>query len=286
MKNKHKSLLSVIAITCAVGVPLSLTTAHELPVQAYLTQPAGWDYRYKNTDSTNYTLSTSTTAFAPSYTRTAVSGGYTYTTTFDVIAPYFEVSQEFYLSNTTWLLSGGAYYPTANNIGTNAGSNDAYFEISFENYTLNDYKLYFDTSSNATYSRVYNYDIFIDPDNITNNLIFNNFNLLNILIPSYTTITIKASPSPTIYFDAWYLEDLGVSSGYSQGYIAGEAVGYADGLENSNVLIRASESLFGMMINFTYIIFSLEMFGVSILSIVGVLFGIVAITWILKTIRG
>ena len=72
-------------------------------------------------------------------------------------------------------------------------------------------------------------------------------------------------------------EDIGYDIGFDAGY---------DSIEAPNTLINAVESLIGMFVNFTFIIFSLEIFGISILSIVGVLFGIVAIVWILKTIRG
>jgi hypothetical protein len=113
-------------------------------------------------------------------------------------------------------------------------------------------------------------------------------------IPSYSTVIVGAQPTNTsssYYFDGWYLKDLGVSAaydaGYDDGYDIGEADGYEDGLGNNpNILINATESLIGMFVNFTFILFSLELFGVSILSVVGVLFGIVAIVWILKTIRG
>jgi hypothetical protein len=109
----------------------------------------------------------------------------------------------------------------------------------------------------------------------------------NILIPTYSKIRLQLpETSGARYFDAWYLEDLGVSDSYTAGYDIGEEIGYIDGLENSNFLITAVESLIGMMVNFTFIIFTLEIFGVNILMIIGVLFGVIAITWILKTIRG
>jgi hypothetical protein len=103
---------------------------------------------------------------------------------------------------------------------------------------------------------------------------------------SYVEFFTENNASNTNYFDSWYLQDLGFNTAYSNGYDAGEEIGYIDGLENSNFLITAVESLIGMMVNFTFIMFSLEIFGVNILMIIGVLFGIIAITWILKTIRG
>jgi hypothetical protein len=303
MKNKHYSLLSVIAIACAVGVPLSLTTAHELPVQAALTQPSTFDYFYAHTGS-NWALGDFYDEYGnPSYTRTADSTYFNYTTTinnslYSDIPQGLEITMTFNRSNTSWSSTTGGYIPTDTKIGSDntVGTiNDKYI-LQFNNQTTNDYILFLDISS--TGGAIYNYydinsqryggieqgsGLAILLTHLYNNRIF---------IPAYSNVIIKPTLSGSLrYLDAWYLKDLGVSAsyeaGYDDGYDVGETDGYQDGLTNNpNLLINAAESFIGMFVNFIFIIFTLDIFGVSILSIVGILFGIITIVWILKTIKG
>jgi hypothetical protein len=301
MKNKHYSLLSTIAIACAVGVPLSLTTAHELPVQAALTSPSTFDYFYAHTGS-NWAVGDFYDEFGnPVYTRTADSTYFNYTTTvnnslYSDIPQGLEITMTFNRSNTSWSSTTGGYIPNDTKIGSDAtvGTILNKMYLKFDNQTNRQYLLKLDVSSSpfARYRVQYNSNIvltnyLLDLFDITDPTI-----LATIFIPAYTNIEIfRIESSAVQYFDAWYLQDLGVSAaydaGYDDGYDVGEADGYQDGLTNNpNLLINAAESFIGMFVNFIFIIFTLDIFGVSILSIVGILFGIITIVWILKTIKG
>jgi hypothetical protein len=279
MNYKLNSYLSILAIACAVAVPLLSATARELPVQAALTAPASWTYKYTNEDFPGYKIrSTTSVITTPSYTRTADGIYYNYTNTSTIITG-LEVGQIYNRPSTSWYDNAGLYIPSGSNIGhdtlTGAGS-----FIIIDNQTNKNYDFYLDyssTTSDRAWVLEYNdvmYFAYVVPTRTTLTR--------TLYVPSYTKVEI----STRALVDAWYLKDLGVSDSYDTGYDDGEEVGYIDGLENSNFLITAVESLIGMMVNFTFIIFSLEIFGVNILMIIGVLFGIIAITWILKTIRG
>jgi hypothetical protein len=306
MKNKHKSLLSVIAIACAVGVPLSLTTAHELPVQAALSAPASYDinYQYSSTTGTWHLGNTSAGSGLNDrmiYTRTTDSTYFNYTstatsTTHSHRLPLgFSITNTFNRSNTSWTSMVGGYRPTESKIGSDntVGSVANKMSLIFDNQTNNDYFLYLDLTSIGSWNDR-NFVVKYDNKQITDGYfglllvhIADATNFIRLPIQSKYNVEISSyDTSASIYFDAFYLEDLGVSDAFGQGFNDGFYLGEIAGLEDSNILIGAFESIVGMMVNFTFIIFSLEIFGVSMLSIVGVLFGIIAITWILKTIRG
>ena len=303
MKNKHKSLLSVIAITCAVGVPLSLTTAHELPVQAALSAPASYDinYQYNSTTGTWHLGNTSAGTGLNDrmiYTRTTDSTYFNYTSTANSsthshrIPIGLEITHTFNRSNTTWTSVVGGRLPSQSKIGSDAtvGSIEKKVELTFDNQTKKDFILYLDISSITDTPTNSNFTIYLNTNRIETYSTTNRFNttvMKSLFIPAKSTFNIYSdSIDATRYIDAWYLKDLGNSDSYDAGYDSGTYDGYIDGLENSNFLITAVESIIGMMVNFTFILFTLEIFGVSILSIVGVLFGLITIVWILKTIRG
>jgi hypothetical protein len=300
MNYKLNSYLSILAIACAVAVPLLSANAHELPVQAALTAPASYDlnYQYDALYEETFVLGTSSLgSYIPLYTRTVDGIYYNYSTTIDntdssILPLGLEITMTYNRSDTNWFSITGGYLPADTKIGTSLTgvfTNKIYFE--FSNQTNKDYRLYFDLSSQTAFNQLYNYQIdsisYGDFSSGNMVLYYTTSYFVSLLLPSYSTLKFSSSETQNRYFDAWYLQDLGVSSAYDAGYDVGEGDGYADGLANNpNVLINAVESLIGMFVNFTFILFSLEMFGVSILSIVGVLFGIVAIVWILKTIRG
>jgi hypothetical protein len=294
MNYKLNSYLSILAIACAVAVPLLSATARELPVQAALTAPSGWTYKYTNQDFPGYKIRSTTAVIStPEYTRTADGAYYNYTNT-STITTGLTVQQIFNRSNTTWYDASGTYVPSDTKIGSNntVGSTSRKWYFKYDNQTNKDYKIFLDFSSTADINRVYH--LYINGQVYINNLDNNRLyyvdanKLFQVWLPafSYVEFFTENNASNTNYFDSWYLQDLGFNTAYSNGYDAGEEIGYIDGLENSNFLITAVESLIGMMVNFTFIMFSLEIFGVNILMIIGVLFGIIAITWILKTIRG
>jgi hypothetical protein len=88
------------------------------------------------------------------------------------------------------------------------------------------------------------------------------------------------------YFDAWYLQDLGVSSSYDAGYDAGIDIGYGQGQDDADLLITGFQAMVGILVNFVLMIVNLEVFGVSILSVFSILALFVGVIWILKIIRG
>jgi hypothetical protein len=299
MKNKLKSLLSTIAITCAVGVPLSLTTAHELPLQAALTAPSSYDlnYVYDGVSEGTFVLGTSSLgSLIPIYTRTSDSTHFNYSTTinnsqFSILPLGLQITMTFNRSNTDWVSSSGGYIPFDTKIGSDntVGTIFSKVVISINNQTNKDYRFYLDISSSSA-SRSYNF--YINGLNYFGSTLERLFIDNNVVasLPLFANSTFELnaySTGASSYLDAWFLKDLGINASYTAGYEVGEDDGYQDGLANNpNILINAAESLIGMFVNFTFILFSLELFGVSILSIVGVLFGIIAIVWILKTIRG
>jgi hypothetical protein len=282
MNNKLQSSLSILAITCAVAVPLLLPTAHELPLQAALTAPASYDYRYWY-DGSEYAIyspeiaGASTYYSTPKYTRTPDSTYYNYSSTYEVI-DHLQITQTFNRSNTSWTLDGSLYVPTDTKIGSDntVGTLIKKMDLSITNNTANDFLFYLDYSSTTATP---GFVLVVNSYVLGATYIINRTSLTNTLVipSSYTVQIYTQSISTALYFDAWYLKNLGVSASWQDGY---------DLADEGPVLISAVESLIGMFVNFTFILFSLEMFGVSILSIVGVLFGIIAIVWILKTIRG
>lgn len=306
MNNKLNSLLSLIAIACAVGVPLSLTIAHELPVQASLTAPASYDIGFNGVAYTGVNGASPTsvalfertadgiyydyyhrfrdTRLNPNHTNPPGSGMHSAPALYDLPLG-LDITMDFQRSNTNWTIATpyNGYYNTDTKIGSDntVGTISNKFYLKFDNQTNKDYSLFLDFSSsgNATTTQIKVDDSFYISNRGSSVFSITETNhLVQLYLPSYTYIEIYAVGASTArYFDAWYLKDLGIDDAWQEGY------DYAD---QGPLLINAFESLIGIFVNFTFIIFSLEMFGVSILTIVGVLFGVVAIVWILKTIRG
>jgi hypothetical protein len=302
MKNKHKSLLSVIAIACAVGVPLSLTTAHELPVQAAYSKPSDWDFGYYlNTSTGDWELSQNVGSvyYNPKYVKTGTSPNIVYTATFTSTTHPNVIPTGVSLEVKTTNDSSGQFYDVSGGSVPDAyplgGSNNR-LEFSILNYTNQNYEIYLDfdgtteqgwqwkIDGNNYYDGHYQSEFLLQTQ-----LSFNGLVKLPLFAQStFVIFTAAKSVSLTNSFNGLYLNNIGTSAAYdANAYDNGYDAGYDDGLGNNpNVLINAFESLIGMMVNFTFILFTLEMFGVSILSIVGVLFGLITIVWILKTIRG
>jgi hypothetical protein len=234
-----------------------------------------------------------------SYDRYAIGGNYGYITTIPDTTSFFpeglSVINEFKSSNVgSWTLFGSKYVPTDSKIGADSTNNTTAYlgaiDITFNNFSNRSYFVYMDVStSSSTFLIQYSTDGTTWTNANANTQTFHISAYNKVLIPSgYATRFISYGLSNNYYFSGWYLEDIGISQSYELGFDTDAyAEGYSDGLGNNpNVLITAFESLIGMMVNFTFILFTLEMFGVSILSIVGVLFGLITIVWILKTIRG
>jgi hypothetical protein len=213
-----------LMLVAMLSVGTALTTMGRVkPVAASLTPPTTYDYSYtwNATDSEQY-LNVNGVDSIPLYTRTADGIYFNYTTTFNVIDG-LSVTQTFNRSNTAWQVSGTTYKPDEDKIGSdsNVGSVVNKIYLKFHNQTNKDYYLYLDVSS----SIVLNYQIIINDYIYISNREANIFSLTNdnylvpVYISAYSFVEFKnfASSSGTLYFDAWYLQDLGISDSYQAG---------------------------------------------------------------------
>jgi hypothetical protein len=167
-----------------------------------------------------------------------------------------EVTMEFNRSNTGWASSSFNYVPyLTNSIGNdNTVGTLVKYIFSFDNQTSKDYKLTLDFSSTSTnYSSriLYNDDIYIYTD-----IRFLISTLRTFYIPAFTNFTIQTlSISSDIKFNAWYLDELGTSQSFIEGYDVGESA------------ILTSGGMFGIMetvLTGANAIFSIPVFGPTI----------------------
>jgi hypothetical protein len=224
---------------------------------ALITAPTNYDisYRQSNVDQVSgnsWAIIGNNFSILPIYTGTYDGQYYYYTNTTEVIDG-LTITQTFNRSNTSWTtITGGspftarpsnstAFIGSNNQVGTNVVKKQYYL---FDNQTSKEYRIYFDLSSTGAGDRYY--QLFL------NNVRFNagfsaslyyNFTVsyhLTMLIPAYSTFEFFTHDQSTQSFiDAWYLEDLGVSSsyiegydnGYDTGYSLGDSQGYLDGFE-------------------------------------------------------
>jgi hypothetical protein len=269
-------------------------------VDASLSEPASWDYAYKYNDGYEGFLAYGDGSPEYStihYTRTTDGAyyNYSYTGTGGTTQGRwpFEITMTFNRSNTNWYDLGGTYYePAGTNIGSNntVGSISDKIILSFNNQTSNNYRLVVDYSSTQTQSTFLNifYDVIYS---YAGGLLFTT-SLRSFYIPAFTQLDLKINTtSAQSLFDAWYLEDLGVSDAYNAGYETGETdgydSGYADGLGNNpNILLNGFQAMVGILVNFFLLILNLEVFNVSIMSVFSILALFVGLIWFLKMVRG
>jgi len=292
IKNKIFTLLGVFTL-------VALTHSFILKdLNAALTAPASFDinYRYNSVDDDTFGLgTTSWPTYFPTYTRTANDVYYDYSLTIDnsdtsILPLGLEITMTFNRSLSPWYLFGGGYLPDDTKIGTDGtvGTISSKVDLTFDNQTNKDYRLYLDVSSTSANS---NYQYIIDSMTQASSSILST-SLNSFLIPAYRNVRIFSnSASTSRYFDAWYLQDLGQSVsydvGYYDGYDQGDLDGYADGLGNNpNILLNGFQAMVGILVNFMLMILNLEVFGVSILSVFGILALFVGVIWILKIVRG
>jgi hypothetical protein len=215
-----KQQLMLIAM---LSVGTALTTMGRLkPVAASLTPPATYDYSYTwNATASEQYLNVNGVDSIPLYTRTVDGSHYDYISTFNVIDG-LDVTMDFQRSNSTWQASGTFYKPDEARIGSDStvGTivNKTYLQ--FNNQTNKDYYLYLDHSSTGNNGRPWTLEIndlnIITWDGLgvahTTNI------FMRLYLPSYTKLEFfSSSNSNAIYFDAWYLQDLGISDAYQQG---------------------------------------------------------------------
>jgi hypothetical protein len=219
MINKNLMLVAMLSMGTA------LTTLGKVkPALASLTPPTSYDYSYTwNATDTEQYLNVNGVDSIPLYTRTADGVYYNYTNTTNIIDG-LNVTMTFNRSNTTWQASGIYYKPDENKIGSNntVGSLSKFY-FKFDNQTNKNYILYLDFSSttgdvNVFVNHEYN-DIEYDIYGTTT--LFNASSFSVWFIPAFTKVEFTQNLSSNLrYFDAWYLQDLGVSQAWQAGYDA------------------------------------------------------------------
>jgi hypothetical protein len=297
-----------ISTLVGVGLISILSTFQSFTnVDAALTEPTNYDIAYTSVGGAfimtapGYTINSTYPLFTRTvdstyfnYTHNFSSGQHTNTSNFD-LPEGLDITMIFNRSNTSWTDASSAgytgYYATDTKIGSNntVGTIGRKVSINLINQTNKNYLFYLDISSSGfeNWQILYN-SIDFQQSAATNRVYFNRSIMQIIYIPSFTNIEIyRETASTATYFDAWYLEDLGVSASYQEGYDNGQLEGYVDGLGNNpNVLLNGFSAMVGILVNFMLLILNLEAFGISILSVFGVLAFFVGVIWFFKLLRG
>jgi hypothetical protein len=294
------------SILMGVGLMTYLSTLGQtnlLQTQAALTAPTTYNVNYQyNSSTSRFTLGTTSVGTTlPTFTRTTDSTYYNYTTTFNrtdftQVPDGMEITMTFNRSNTSWASVanlGVVWYSNDTKIGSNntVGSIANKVYLQFDNQTNKDYKLFFDQSSKGS-EGYFTYEIDDERyygDSVGSGTILMSHIVLNRwYLPAYSKVEIYVNASSSsYYFDAWYLQDLGVSASYNQGLDDGEVIGYEDGLGNNpNILLSGFQAMVGILINMALMVLNLTVFDVSLLSIFSIMALFVGVIWILKLVRG
>jgi hypothetical protein len=292
-----------LSILMGVGLMTYLSTLGQtnlVQTQAALTAPVSFDYSFTYDGSAGfYKYLTSFGSTNSQFQRTVDGIYFDYTEDGRLLylsedeTQILTVSTIFNRSNTSWtsysLPVGTRYRPTDTKVGSDntVGNTEIKYILEFDNQTDDDYLLYLDlsSSSNTQYA-----DYYI---NGYNNIVpvMVKASLIQLFIPSYSNVEIKYkvsySGSLATYIDAWYLDNLGLSDAYQQGYDLGEIDGYQDGLNNNpNILLSGFQAMVGILINMALMVLNLTVFDVSLLSIFSIMALFVGVIWILKLVRG
>ena len=282
MNIKYKRILALIG----VGFIAALTSAPTLKdANAALNAPASWTFKYTNQDFPGYKIRSQTAVIStPAYTRTADGIYYNYTNT-STITTGLTVTQTFNRSNTTWYTSGSTYIPNDTKIGSDATVGTLTKNlITIVNNTNRDYYYWSDTSSSSNHFVTYHIDSYPIRTGDSILIYASSSNFTGTIIPAYKTLyfTSRPSNSSLAYFDAWYIQDLGVSDAYE----AGVDAGYVQGQDDADLLVTGFSAMVGILVNFVLMIANLEVLGVSLMGIFAVIILITGIVWTLKLIRG
>jgi hypothetical protein len=285
MNIKKYKLLALLG----VGLIIALTTSPTLKdLNAALTAPASWTFKYTNQDFPGYKIRSTTAVIStPAYTRTADGAYYNYTNT-STITTGLQVTQTFNRSNTSWYDNSGTWIPSDTKIGSNnsVGTLSSKVQINFNNQTNKDYVLYFDASSSGGSARSWTgvYNSILSILNWSGYpLRFDTTALLTLPLPSYSNFVISSGlTAEAVYFDAWYLYDLGVSDAYE----AGVDAGYIQGQDDADLLVTGFQAMVGILVNFILMIANLEVFGISLTGILAIVILFAGVVWTLKLIRG
>jgi hypothetical protein len=214
-----------LMLVAMLSVGTALTTMGRIkPVSASVTPPAVYDYSYVWT-GVDQVLNVNGVNSIPLYTRTLDGAFFNYTSTFNVIDG-LDFTHTFNRSNTTWSTSGIFYKPNDSRIGSNnavSGVTNKIF-IELNNQTPNDYHFYLDLSSSDPFTQ------FFVNERINGNLylvggwtvgefpVIADSAMIRYVVKAYSNVLFNTAFSGDArYFDAWYLQDLGISEAYQQG---------------------------------------------------------------------
>jgi len=231
--------LGITALVGLVGVSCSphTTTPTASPLiirKDALTAPTGYEYSYKRLDGDAfYTYGGINGESLVYFTRSVDGSFYNYSS--GTFTPFqwptgFSISMTFQHSNTIWGYHSNVdkYFPNDSNIGSDGsvGTVDK-FKVILTNNTSHDFNFILDTSSMSTSFFWFN----------TNGVAFYhyqyNLGLNEYYIPAFSSCSITDDAnSSSSYFDAFYLDDLGVSTAYTNGYNAGYSAGYSAGYDD------------------------------------------------------
>jgi hypothetical protein len=278
MNIKKYKLLALLG----VGLITALTTSPTLKdLNAALTAPASWTFKYTNQDFPGYKIRSTTAVIStPAYTRTTDGAYYNYTNTSTIITG-LTVQQTFNRSNSSWYDNAGTWIPNDTKIGSNSSVGSLVkYSITINNQTNKDYTFYFDRSSSSN-EKYYYSDLVAGLYGAVYFAGTSSFNTL--YIPSFysTTLSVQTSGLQE-YFDAWYLLDLGVSDSY----LAGVDAGYIQGQDDADLLVTGFQAMVGILVNFLLMIANLEVFGISLTGILAIVILFAGVVWTLKLIRG
>jgi hypothetical protein len=309
---KLNRYLSIFALVVVSGTPLlnKPVTATE----AALTAPASYDISFKHDVGYGEYILTGTDSYFgfPAFNREVNSTFFNYfwNSSTDLIDgdpinailnqhEGLSIGMRFNRSNTSWSVGSGTfagkYFHITEHIGSNSsvGTITTKVSLTINNQSQNDYRLYFDVSGTNTWS-VYTYTI----NSINIGAYFNaiyldpSSTMTSFYVPSFSTISlVSTNTSAQRYLTAFYLQNLGLSAaydnGFQDGYNTGYPEGFDDGYNNSaSPIWDGAELVVGIAINFVLFILTLSVFDISLLNIGIIFIGVLGLIWILKAMRG
>jgi hypothetical protein len=294
-----------LILATIVGLVYATSSNVFTNANALLTAPTDYTYAYRPTGNPSgspyYLLEEKDGDFVYDigYTRTADGAYYNYSITydnndFDLLPDGLEITHTFNRSNSGWVSSGtGLYYPDGGAIGSDGtvGTIVNKWNFIFDNQTNKDYLLSLDNSSTGgTFIVDYTVNTYTQTAFFAGSGGFN-----RVFINAFSSITVRTSGTASSrYLDAWYLEDLGISDSWQEGYDNGEQVGedygydqgYSNGLDdgiNQSGLFEIISATFSGLSDFLSVaIFGDITFGTLVLF--PLMFGI--LFFILRVIRG
>jgi hypothetical protein len=299
-----------ISALLGVGLISALSITPTLNTEAALTSPSfTFAYAKGSLVYQLYQNSYFNSIGSPTYTRSGTSPNYDYVSQFDDTDFYglpvgMSITLTFNQSTTSWWNpTASVYIPESSNIGSNV--NGFIFDkvrIKIDNQTQKDYLFYFDISSmNGNLQAL----VYLNGQLYWSLYDAVNFNgadgfLERLVVPAYSTLELRShgSNQTNVLLDAFYLTDIGTANAYAEGYDLGlfdgeYGAGYEAGFEAGfdsinapNTLLMGFQAMIGILVNFALMILNLNVFGVSLLNIFGILALFVGLIWILKIVRG